>query len=75
MSTEVRESGRVKFFDTEKGYGFIVPDAGGKDVFIHTKDLDGQALEKNQRVTYAVREVEKGFRASGVKLVAGNDPQ
>ncbi len=52
--------GTVKFFNTEKGFGFIAPDDGGKDSFVHISAVQAagmQTLEKDQRVSY---EVETG---------------
>jgi cold shock CspA family protein len=53
-----KSEGRVAFFNADKGYGFIIPDAGGPDVFFHRYSLpDGiDELEKGQRVRYAVGE-------------------
>ncbi len=52
--------GTVKFFNTDKGYGFIAPDDGGKDSFVHISAVQAagmHTLENNQRVSY---EVERG---------------
>jgi CspA family cold shock protein len=52
--------GTVKFFNTDKGYGFIEPEDGGNDSFVHISAVQAagmQTLEKNQRVSY---EVETG---------------
>ena len=49
--------GVVKFFNTSKGYGFIAPDGGGKDVFVHITALQRsglQALDEGQKVSYEV---------------------
>jgi cold shock CspA family protein len=53
-----KAEGRVAFFNGDKGYGFIIPDAGGPDVFVHLYSLpDGiDELEKGQRVRYDLRE-------------------
>jgi cold shock CspA family protein len=53
-----RSEGRVAFFNADKGYGFLIPDSGGPDVFVHLYSLpDGiDQLEKGQRVRYSVRE-------------------
>lgn len=53
-------NGAVKWFNSEKGFGFIVPDDGGSDVFVHYSEIQGgefRNLEENQKVTY---EVEQG---------------
>ncbi len=55
-NTEVRVRGRVKFFNDEKGFGFIMPEEGGKDIFVHRKDLvEGvDTLLQDQAVSYVV---------------------
>ena len=53
-------NGSVKWSNSEKGFGFIVPDDGGSDVFVHYSEIQGgefRNLEENQKVTY---EVEQG---------------
>lgn len=64
--------GTVKFFNTDKGYGFITPDEGGPDNFVHVSALDrsGMAtLNKDQRVRYEV-EPDKRGKMSAVNLQA-----
>jgi CspA family cold shock protein len=49
------ETGVVKWFNSEKGYGFITPEAGGKDLFAHFSEIQGsgfKSLEENQRVSF-----------------------
>ena len=58
-------SGTVKFFNSEKGFGFITPDEGGKDVFVH-KTGTKQALYEGDKVTYEVEQSPKGPNAVNV---------
>ena len=62
-------TGTVKWFNASKGYGFITPDAGGDDLFVHYSEIkmDGYAtLEENQKVNYEVGEGKKGPCANNV---------
>ena len=61
-------NGTVKFFNKSKGYGFIVPDDGGKDVFVHVNGLVDQIAE-GDKVSYDVEEGQKGPNAVNVKIV------
>ncbi|MAC58372.1 MAG: cold-shock protein [Novosphingobium sp.] len=64
--------GTVKFFNTDKGYGFISPEDGGQDSFVHISAVQnaGMAtLERDQRVAYEV-EVGRNGKASAVNLQA-----
>ena len=61
--------GTVKFFNTAKGFGFISPEGGGKDVFVHANDTGGAILQEGSKVEFEVVEGKKGPQASGVKLV------
>jgi cold shock protein len=65
--------GAVKWFEPEKGYGFISPDGGGKDVFIHITALRRSgvtALEPGQRVRVDVVDGRKGLEADRITLLA-----
>jgi CspA family cold shock protein len=65
-------SGVVKFFNSEKGYGFIAPDDGGKDVFVHFSGIAGngyRSLEQGQRVEFDVAPGKKGDEAQNVRAV------
>jgi cold shock protein len=67
------QTGIVKSFDAKKGYGFIVPDVGGEDVFVHYREIqmDGfKILKKGQRVTYMPAKGAKGEQAIQVQLAA-----
>jgi CspA family cold shock protein len=64
--------GAVKWFEAEKGYGFIAPDGGGKDVFIHITALRRSgvaALDPGQRVKVEVVEGKKGLEAERITLI------
>ena len=62
-------TGTVKWFDPEKGYGFIVPEDGGKDLFVHHSAIQTEgyaSLEDGQKVTFEVGSGPKGPCASQV---------
>lgn len=61
--------GVVKWFSQEKGYGFITPDDGGKDLFVHYSEIQGSGfrnLDEGQRVSFDAQEGQKGPQASNV---------
>ena len=65
-------TGKVKWFNTEKGYGFITTDEG-KDVFVHYSSIqaDGfRSLEEGQTVTFEIVEGDRGQQAANVTVVA-----
>jgi CspA family cold shock protein len=64
------ETGIVKWFNDGKGFGFITPDSGGKDLFAHFSEIQGsgfKSLAENQRVEFEVKEGQKGLQASNIK--------
>jgi len=69
MSTQ---TGIVKWFDDGKGFGFITPDAGGKDLFAHFSEIQGtgfKSLAEGQRVEFEVTEGKKGPQASKIRAI------
>ena len=66
-------TGKVKFFNTDKGFGFIAPDAGGDDVFVHVSALQyGDVLKEGQSVSYDLGQDRKSgrSRAENVRLLS-----
>ena len=65
-------TGTVKWFNEEKGFGFITPDDGGKDLFAHFSEIQGQghkSLAEGQSVEFTVKQGAKGPQASGIKVL------
>ena len=58
-------NGTVKFFNESKGFGFITPDDGGKDVFVHINGLT-DSIQEGDKVSYDVEEGRKGLNAVNV---------
>jgi len=72
VSTNNTETGTVKWFNDGKGFGFIAPESGGKDLFAHFKEIRGdgfKSLTEGQRVTYEVTQGQKGLQASNIRVI------
>ncbi|NQY24412.1 MAG: cold-shock protein [Arcobacter sp.] len=72
MATQV--NGTVKWFNSEKGYGFIQQEEGGDDVFVHFRQINSNGyervtLEEGQKVTFEIGEGQKGPQAENVTIV------
>jgi len=66
-------NGTVKWFNDQKGYGFITPEDGSKDLFVHhtSIQMDGfKTLQENAKVEYELEQSDKGPRAGQVRVVA-----
>lgn len=63
--------GTVKWFNTDKGFGFIAPDDGGKDLFVHSSGISGtgapRALDDGARVSYETQAGDRGPQAKDVR--------
>lgn len=61
------QTGTVKFFNESKGFGFIVDDETGQDIFVHVTGLGGNTIRQNDKVTFEVVNGKKGLNAVDVK--------
>jgi len=64
--------GTVKFFNTSKGFGFIAPEGGGKDVFVHATGVEAagmRSLNEGQKVSFDIQPDARGAKAVNLKAV------
>jgi CspA family cold shock protein len=64
------QNGTVKFFNDQKGFGFITPDDGGTDLFVHVSAIADGTLNDNDKVGYEVGEGQKGPCATNVQVIS-----
>ncbi|MFI9722952.1 cold-shock protein [Streptomyces sp. NPDC052396] len=65
-----RQTGTVKWFNEEKGFGFITPDGGGDDLFVHFRAIEAEgfkSLTEGQRVSFVAERGQKGMQAAQVR--------
>jgi len=66
-------TGTVKWFNSEKGFGFIAPDGGGEDVFAHFSNIAAsgyRSLQENDKVEFDVGEGRKGPQAENIRVIS-----
>jgi cold shock protein len=63
------QTGVVKFFNESKGFGFVVDDADGRDIFVHITGLNGATIREQDRVEFEVVEGKKGLNAVKVRKI------
>ena len=63
------QTGTVKFYNADKAFGFITPDDGGKDVFVHKTGIRQGRLDEGVKVQYNTEETPKGMNATDVEVI------
>ena len=64
------QTGTVKFFNESKGFGFIVDDESGQEIFVHVTALGGTHIRENDQVSFDIVDGKRGLNAANVKKVS-----
>lgn len=70
-STVIRQTGKVKFFDKDRGFGFVTPESGGRDVFVHVSAVQRSGLphlEDGMKLSYATEDDARGRGPQAINL-------
>jgi cold shock protein len=70
-SAKQRQTGKVKFFDKDRGFGFVTPEAGGRDVFVHVSSVQRSGLphlEEGMKLSYATEDDARGRGPQAINL-------
>ena len=70
-STVIRQTGKVKFFDKDRGFGFVTPESGGRDVFVHVSAFQRSGLphlEDGMKLSYATEDDARGRGPQAINL-------
>ena len=62
-------NGTVKFFNEGKGFGFIAPEDGSKDIYVHASGINGGSIAEGDKVSYDTEEGKRGLNAINVSVV------
>lgn len=62
------DTGKVKFYNEAKGFGFITPDKQGNDVFLHASVLNGRRVKTGDKISYTAKKGDRGLQADDVLL-------
>ena len=71
LTSPDRQVGKVKFFDKERGFGFVTPEEGGRDVFVHVSSVQRSGLphlEEGMRMSYATEDDSRGRGPQAINL-------